>query len=256
MSETTRTAWAPLPPARTILQWPLPLQEAPNRWLLRGLSILARQQVLSITGLEHVRAARDPFILALNHSTRNEAILVPALLFLYRNGHIIHFMADWNYRLLPLIGMIYRRAETITVTRKSARPRMLNVLKPLYVDPLSALGRAYTRLAAGRSVGIFPEGAVNRDPERLLPGRRGAAHLSMITGAPIVPAGIRFPGSAHGAPIGDRAAMQVHIGMPMQPPAIATNSLTRADVQAWHAEVMREIGRLSGKTWETSDARQ
>jgi 1-acyl-sn-glycerol-3-phosphate acyltransferase len=98
-------------------------------------------------------------------------------------------------------------------------------------------------------VGIYPEGTVNRDPRRLLAGRGGAARLSLETGAPIVPVGIRFPGAAPGAPISDRAAMEVHIGAPLRPPQRAPMSATPREVRAWHAVVMREISRLSGKAW-------
>src|SRR5262249_35545949 len=147
-----------------------------------------------------------------------EAVLVPALLCLLRGGRPIHFLADWNYRLIPGIGLIYRRAETVTVTRKSARPPILNVFKRDYLHPSSPLDRARAQLLHGRSVGFFPEGAVNRDPLRLLPGRHGAARLSLETGAPVIPVGIRFPAAPANAPIARRALMQVHIGAPLAPP--------------------------------------
>jgi 1-acyl-sn-glycerol-3-phosphate acyltransferase len=193
-----------------------------------------------------VRPACDPFILALNHSSRGEALLVPALLTLYRHGRLIHFLADWNFRLIPGIGLIYRRAETITVTRKPARPRLLNVLKPLYARETSALARARAHLEAGRSVGVFPEGTVNRDPRQLLRGDRGAARLSLQTGVPVVPAGIRFR-AAGGTPA--HSAMEVMIGAPLAPPRPKNDRPPLADVRAWHARVMSEIGVLCGKDW-------
>jgi 1-acyl-sn-glycerol-3-phosphate acyltransferase len=211
---------------------------------VRALALLARQQVVAVTGLEYVRAANDPFILAINHSTRTESLLVPALLVLHRGGRLIHFFADWNYRLVPGIGLIYRRAQTITVTRKSAKPPFLNVLKPFYAMPPSALERARHHLANGHSIGIFPEGTVNRDPGRLLSGHRGGAYLSLATHAPIIPVGIRFPGAA--GRIDDRARMEVSIGTPMAPPSIDRKP-SLDDLARWHAAVMGEIGRLSGK---------
>jgi 1-acyl-sn-glycerol-3-phosphate acyltransferase len=214
--------------------------------------MLARRQVLSITGLEHIRATNDPFVLVLNHSTRTEVLLVPALLVFHRDGRLIHFLADWNFRLIPGIGLIYRRAETVSVMRKPARPRILNVLKPLYRPRLTAFEQARRHLTAGRSVGLFPEGTVNRCPLQLLTGRRGAARLSLETGTPVIPVGIRFPDVPPGHRIGDGAAMAVTIGEPLPPPAPAYASGRRAslaDVQAWHAAIMAEIGRLCGKSW-------
>ena len=61
---------------------------------------------------------------------------MPALLLLHRGGRLVHFLADWNFRLIPGVGFIYARAQVVTVTRKSAKPRFLNILKPLYEQPL------------------------------------------------------------------------------------------------------------------------
>jgi 1-acyl-sn-glycerol-3-phosphate acyltransferase len=237
------------PPAlREILRWPLPHQTAVNASVIRGLCWLARRHVTTIRGLEHVAPSQDPFVLALNHSTRIESLLVPALLVLWRDGRLIHFLADWNFRLIPGVGLIYRRAKTVTVTRKAARPDVLNVLKPLYEHALPALDRTRGLLAAGQSVGIFPEGRVNRDPRRLMPGRKGAAYLSLAAGVPVVPVGIRFPAARDGRPISHRDAMEIDIGAPLSPPCL-TPRMALSDLHAWHAVVMTEIGRRSGKLW-------
>lgn len=236
------------PALAEILRWPLPHQGAVGRCVVKALSWLARSRVMTLRGLEHVRPWRDPFILALNHSTRTEALLVPALLVLHRDGRLIHFLADWNFRLIPGIGLIFRLAETVTVTRKPARPHALNLLKPLYLHPVSAIERTRRHLVAGRSVGIFPEGKVNRDARRLTSGRKGAAYLSLVTGAPVVPVGIRFPAAEAGRPISDQDPMEVEIGAPLSPPRLAAR-MSSSGLRAWHAVVMTEIGRLSGKLW-------
>ena len=219
-----------------------------DRCLLRTLALLGRGQIKAVFGLEHVTAANDPFILVLNHSTRREALLVPTVLMLYRGGRLIHFMADWNYRLIPGIGLIYRRAETITVTRKPARPRILNLLKPLYLEELTVLARARSLLDSGRSVGIFAEGRVNRNHSQLLRGRTGAAYLSLKTGVPIIPAGIRLPNACPGrAP--PRGPLEICIGHPLRPPSARSSPISIADLRAWHTVIMREISLLSGKAW-------
>jgi 1-acyl-sn-glycerol-3-phosphate acyltransferase len=231
-----------------LASWPLPHQSTVNGWVVRLMAFLACQRLLAIRGLEHVQPARDPFILALNHSTMLEALLVPALLIRHRGGRLIHFLADWNYRLIPGIGLIYRGAQTITVTRKPARPRVLNVLKPLFLQPETVLARTLAHLERKQAVGIFVEGRVNRDPLRLLPARRSAALLSLRTGVPVVPVGIRFPRAQPDRPISDLASMEVHIGAPLHPPARQGRVLPD-DLGAWHAVIMREISSLCGKAW-------
>jgi len=245
--QADQSVWQP-PAPYDILRWPLPFQGLGNRCLVRGIALLARQQVLSMHGLANIQTVRDPFIIAINHSARTEAIVVPALLFMHRGGRLVHFMADWNYRLIPGIGLMYRQAKTITVTRKSARPRILNVFKPLYQQPPSAFERAQMYLQAGHSVGIFPEGVINRNPGRLMIGRHGVARLSIETGVPVVPAGIRFPKLKAGKAIEDFDVMEVHIGAPLHPPS-ELDSVQVSDVRAWHGVVMSEIARLSGKSW-------
>lgn len=56
-------------------------------------------------------------------------------------------------------------------------------------DTLTSCLRA---IAAGRSIGIFPEGKANADPRFLLRGRNGVGHLVLQTGVEVVPIGIDF----------------------------------------------------------------
>jgi 1-acyl-sn-glycerol-3-phosphate acyltransferase len=236
------------PSARAILSWPLPGLGLLDRTLVRGVALVGRHRIHSIAGLEHIASDRDPFILALNHGTRLEAILVPPLLFLLRRGRRIHFMADWNFRMIPGVGLLYRRAGVITVARKPARPRFLNVLKPLFTDAISPTEQARRHLAAGRSVAVFPEGTVNRDPARLKRGRPGAARLSLETGVPVVPVGLRYPAVPKGTAVPEGSLMAIEIGPPLMPPAVGKPAY--AAIWAWHGQIMAAIARLSGKAWE------
>ncbi len=237
-----------LPSTRAILSWPLPDLRLLDRMLVRGVALASRRRIHSIAGLEHITPGRDPFILALNHGTRLEALLVPPFLFLLRCGERIHFLADWNFRLVPGVGLLYRRAGVITVARKPARPRFLNVLKPVFTDVIAPAEQARRHLAAGRSVGVFPEGTVNRDPLRLKRGRPGAAQLSLETGVPVVPVGLRYPAVPRGAAVPEGSAMAIEIGAPLVPPARGKPAY--ADIWAWHGKIMTAIARLSMKTWD------
>src|SRR5262245_58365865 len=238
-----------MPAAREILGCALPGLGLGDRLLLRAIGLLARCHIVSIHGLQHIGPACDPFILAANHGTRRESLLIPALLLLQRGGRRLHFLADWNFRLIPAVGLIYSRAQVVTVPGKSAKPRALNLFMPLYRPALRPFEQARAHLLAGRSIGIFPEGKVNRDPDRLLRGRRGAARLSIETGTPVVPMGIRFPTVERGQPIPGHAAMELHIGAPLVPPGSAQEEASLAAVTDWHATIMTAIARQSGKTW-------
>jgi 1-acyl-sn-glycerol-3-phosphate acyltransferase len=249
-----RTAPAQQAPG-DILGFELPYLGAADRLLLYGMALIASRHVVSIRGLQHILPARDPFILAANHGSLRESVLVPSLLFLHRGGKRIHFLADWNFRIIPGLSLLYQRAGVVTVVRKPARPRVLNVLKALYERSVPPRLQARAHLAAGRSIGIFPEGQVNRHPDQMLRGRHGAARLSLEAGVPVVPMGIRFCEPAPGRPGSPYSAMELVIGAPLVPEGPAHEPASLATVRSWHAVIMTEIARLSGKAW-TDEARR
>ena len=231
-----------------------------------GLAV-ARRTVLSVDGVEHISGDRDPFVVVANHSQRLEAVLVPTVLVAFRNGRQIHFMADWPMMMVPGVGLIYRCGEVIPVFGKSARPAFLNRLKPIYQRRLRRLaagdaespeaGKNAWQLAAdllrrGKSVGVFPEGTMNRNPHRLLRGRTTAARLAIENGVSVVPVGVRFP-AAQDRPIRDSDAMSIHIGESLSPPSSGAD---RSQVQAFHAEIMGRISQLSGKSWNPENPRR
>jgi hypothetical protein len=49
--------------------------------------------------------------------------------------------------------------------------------------------------------------------------------------------------------IADHAHMEVAIGTPLTPPRVRGPKPSRDDLHDWHAAVMGEISRLSGKAW-------
>jgi 1-acyl-sn-glycerol-3-phosphate acyltransferase len=226
-----------------ILRWPLPHKGLGDQMLIRAVALAGRGQLRAIRGIEHILPGCDPFILVANHSSRRDTVLVPAFLMLHRGGRPVHFLADWNFRLIPGVGMLYSCAGVITVTRKPARPQFLNVLKRFYEDPVSPIERARQHLVAGHSVAFYPEGVVNHDPIRLLAGHSGAARLSLEASVPVVPMGI-CPVSA------EAEELEMVIGEPLMPPTIDAVRASKTAVSSWHAVLMSEIARLSGKTWQ------
>jgi 1-acyl-sn-glycerol-3-phosphate acyltransferase len=225
-----------------------------RRFCCRSLATVGRAWLNSAPGWEQVRSANDPFILAPNHCSRREALLLPALLALYRDGRQVHFLADWNYLLWPLLGSLIQMNDPIIVARKPARPGVLNVFKPLFQTEETPYRQARHRLLAGQSLGIFPEGTVNRRTQCLLRGQSGVARLSLETGAAIIPVGIRLAGPPSRFALLDPVI--VRMGRPLRPPTDYIGSTApAAAVREWHAITMQAIADLSGKTWHPHNPR-
>ncbi|MFZ5786342.1 MAG: lysophospholipid acyltransferase family protein, partial [Acidobacteriota bacterium] len=97
---------------------------------------------------------------------------------------------------------------------------------------------------------VFPEGTVNRDPERLLRGEMGAARIVLHAAVPIVPLGIRYHDLVAGEQIPERAPLSIEIGPPLSAgPTALPPQPSRIEVRRLHARIMTEISRLSGKYW-------
>lgn len=239
-------------PFKDVWRRELPLQERRGTRLInRTVVSLARRHLVGVEGmLESIHPDNDPFILVLNHNQRLESVLVPNILIFYRGGKLLHFMADWNFMLMPGVATLYRRSGVILVDRKDAKPKFLNVFKPLFKQETTAFQRAAVRLREGGSVGIFPEGTINRDPQRLMRGLPGAAKLALETGVKVVPVGIRFPLLKAAETIRDGAKMSLHIGASIPAPPVADPSKpNRDEIRAFHAEIMSSLATLSGKSW-------
>lgn len=211
-----------------------------DRMIVRSVAMLAGGCIGEVEGVANILPDRDPFVLVANHSTRREAVLLPMLLLLLRGGRHVHFLADWNFQLVPGVSLLYRAAQVIRVPNKPARPRLLEVLRPLLTDRTPPLVAARQRLADGRSIGIFPEGTVNRDPQRLRRGHRGAAQLSLELKVPVVPVGLRFAAGSE-RPLPLDARLSVTFGAPLFPPAGGASS------HEWHAAIMSSIAAPSHK---------
>ena len=232
-----------------ILGAPMPLtHRAPSKWLTKLTLLLFGNKVVKVQGFRHINPAMDPFILALNHSQKFEAIYIPALLHFLRKGKLIHFLADWNFCLVPGIWVLYYFGEVITVARKPARPKFLNVFKPMFVKGQGSFDQALDALESRRSLGVFPEGTTNRQPEVLLKGYSGVAQMSLKTGVPVVPAGIRFPKHSNQHPISEYIPFSIEFGAPIHPGPPQEKPALRK-VRDYHFEIMSAIAKLSGKTW-------
>lgn len=245
--------WAGLKPS-DVWRWPLPeLPRRGDRLLARLAGLFALGTLSEIEGWERVHPRNDPFLLVANHSSRREVVVLMAILLLARGGRPVRFLADWNFRLIPGVGHLYDHSGAISLTRKDARPRVLNRLKPMFESAVPAYEQALRHLKRGGSLGIFPEGTVNRGGSRLLRGRRGAARLSLQAQVPVVPAGIRFARrDPRTGDVDTSSPMTIRFGEPMNLPPSPRLPPPREAVSDWHAQLMAAIAVQCGKDWSSS----
>jgi 1-acyl-sn-glycerol-3-phosphate acyltransferase len=229
--------------------------------LIRAILLLLGNRILSVEGWHWLDQVPDPFLLAINHSQRLEALLVPTLLFWRREGRLIHFLADWNFLFNPLIAFGYWRGGIIPVTRKPARPRFLNRFQPWLVENPHGYERARIYLDKGRSIGIFPEGTTNQNPTRMLSGHSGAARLSLETGCPVIPLGIRFPKARERGWVSPWDPLHLSFGPALYPPVFSNPStpstpVSAAQVQRWHEQIMQAVATQAEKSWSPHPVRR
>ncbi len=188
---------------------------SPRRRRLALRAIMATAgRLVEVEHPEEVRALPDPAIFALNHNNAFESIVVPSALIHHRDGRLIHFMTDWMFLHIPVVGWVMRQMDPVPVYTKPARWRIGERYR-LARRERSPVDDCLSLLAAGESVGVFPEGTRNRRPDRLLRGRAGIGRLVLLSDAPVVPVGIRFPAAERSGQIPAIGRMRVRTGRPL-----------------------------------------
>lgn len=131
--------------------------------------LVARRRWL---GEEHIPAT-GPAIVVANHISNIDPILIGE--FLIWNGRWPRFLGKASLWKVPVLGWMLAKADQIPVYRDSERAA-------------ESLVHAKEALEAGKLVTIYPEGTITGDPDGWpMTGRRGAAHLALVTGAPLIP---------------------------------------------------------------------
>lgn len=181
-----------------------------------------------VEGLEHVPRT-GAYLVVANHCSNLDPLFVGWAVG-HQTGRIIHFMAKEEMRRWPVVGWLARNAGVFFVRRGEGD----RAAQRLAVD----------LLAAGRPVGVFPEGTRSRNG-RLGEGRAGAALLAMRMGVPVLPVGIAgthriFPGRNR---LPHRSPVTIRIGptlaLPIQP-----DGLDRAALRGGTEQLMRAIAAL------------
>ena len=150
------------------------LEEALNR-SGRALMSAYGRALLDTDVVRRVPLPAGPKIIAANHPTTTDPFL---LLTAVREPMSI--LVTQGCFEVPVFGHYLRMAGHVPVSHRNGRP---------------AFGEAKRLLESGRTVGIFPEGALSplNGSWGFHRPHTGAVRLALSTGAPVVPVGIHLP---------------------------------------------------------------
>ena len=164
---------------------------------------------LKIEGEENLWSHR-PAVFIFNHQSKADVIIMVSLL-----RRDIAAVGKKEIRKIPLVGRVFELAGTVLIDRENASSA-IEAMQPL-VDVIQK---------EGKSVVIAPEGTRSITPE-LAPFKKGAFHLAMQAGVPIVPVVIH--NALDSAPKGDFV---------FHPATVEVDVLKPVDTSNWHADTM------------------
>lgn len=190
------------------------------KWLLGGGSV---------EGLENV-PGEGAYIMVGNHASNLDPPFIGAAIGRH-TGRPIYFMAKEEISGWPLVGWLARGSGVFFVRRGQG--------------DRSAQRIALEHLAAGRPIGIFPEGTRSRTGVLREP-KFGVSLLAMRSGAPLLPVGISgsgkiFPGRSRWP---HRTSVNIRVGKPFRLPHQPSGRLDREALAEGTERIMREIAAL------------
>jgi 1-acyl-sn-glycerol-3-phosphate acyltransferase len=128
--------------------------------------------LLKMDIVRHAPLPAGPKIIAANHPTTTDPIWIALI-----TREPIHILISGMIFKIPLVGKFLRLAGHIPVANGKGH---------------LALEGAIRLLQDGKTVGIFPEGALSPLLGGVHPLHTGAARIALAAGAPIVPVGIHL----------------------------------------------------------------
>ncbi|MFH5805696.1 lysophospholipid acyltransferase family protein [Alienimonas sp. DA493] len=146
----------------------------------------------------------------------------------------IAFLMARELYAVPQLKWFYDALDTIPVARSGRDMRAVKI--------------ALTRLKEGGFVGLFPEGGINHDPDRLRPATPGAAFLALSTDAPVFPVGLRnVPrGKNLYTALLKPTRAEIHYGEPVDLSDLRGQRKTPAVLAEATERIMRRVADLAG----------
>ncbi|MFZ1565871.1 HAD-IB family hydrolase [Sphingorhabdus sp.] len=164
---------------------------------------------LDVYGERNLWAAR-PCVFVFNHQSKADVVILAKLIRKDMGG-----VGKQEIKNIPILGQIMEWAGTVFIDRKNSSDA-IKAMEPL-VDAIQK---------DGKSICIAPEGTRTLSP-KLGPFKKGAFHLAMQAGVPIVPIVI------HNA--GDVAPKNEFV---MRPATVRVDVLPPVDTSGWSAKTM------------------
>jgi len=186
---------------------------------------------LVVRGEEHLWSRR-PAVFVFNHQSKADVVIMARLL-----RRDIAGVGKKEIRNIPLIGRTMELAGTVFIDRENAASA-IEAMQPL-VDALRN---------ERKSVVIAPEGTRTVSP-RLAPFKKGAFHLAMQAGVPIVPVVIHNAGDV--APKGDFVFRPATVEVDVLPPVDTSRwrpGTIAQHVDEVHAMFRRVLGQEDSQT--------
>jgi putative phosphoserine phosphatase/1-acylglycerol-3-phosphate O-acyltransferase len=183
---------------------------------------------LSVKGRQHLWSHR-PAVFVFNHQSQADALIVSKLLREKFTG-----VAKIEASRHPIVGPVFKALQVAFVDRADHR------------KAVEALAPAVEALREGTSLAIAPEGT-RSETERLGPFKKGAFHLAMQAGVPIVP--IVIHNALDSQPKGAKLFRPATVRVEVLPPVV-TGDWKAGSIEEYVAEVrgmfLRALGQDAG----------
>ena len=144
-----------------------------QQWAARMLELMGVRLVVEGTVPEH-----GPLLLVCNHLSWLDIVTIHA-------ARHVRFVSKSDVKQWPVIGTLSTGAGTLYIERERRR------------DAMRVVHHMTEALRGGDLIGVFPEGTTS-DGRGLLPFHANLLQAAISSGAPVIPAALRFADAATG----------------------------------------------------------
>ncbi|HLC61460.1 MAG TPA: lysophospholipid acyltransferase family protein [Candidatus Nanoarchaeia archaeon] len=195
----------------------------------------------NIRGLENLPRDR-PFIVAANHSSYYDTLLVPIILIPFL-GKKATALVSSKYWKIPIANYVLTHGECI--------PVYIGNDKDAKSKNNESLAKAARYLKKGNIIFMFPEGTRSYDG-KLKKAHTGVARLALEAGMPVVPFGIidSHRVMPKGKIFPRLKRCEVKIGKPMYFKKYYNKKINDRVLENTTRDVMKQIGKLIGQKYD------